>query len=309
METTPTAAPTVSTQQAPRDGHNNTTQSYAYNVENKTKPKTPKKKTGEDKQPHKRQRSLNDSQISPCKSTSPRSHRISDMDIEHRLYELLEQTTAHQDVDLVDSYMRASMQPPITHESLSELDITRIINNPKLRHDVNFDRELHFRPNLDGSRGKHKLKAADEYWKALIGELELYRACGAQLVTCDTSDKLAYWSRMMNTSQKRMPIMFDTIREVIKTLVPEKDQPTVAERLDVSMIMQEISKGVFDMMSLAEWLSRLLKAHCAPMRDEWIDQMVAQTQRGMNEGCQKRIVLGLRQLLGILEAMKLVSQL
>lgn len=230
---------------------------------------------------------------------------MSDMDVEHALYDLLDQSPAVDDVDLVEPYMRAAMQPPITHESLSELDIARIINNPKLRHDVNFDRELHFRPNLDGSRGKHKLKAADDYWKALIGELELYRLCGAQLITCDTTEDLAYWSRMMNTSQKRMPGMFETIKEVIKTLVPEKDQATVAERLDVAMIMQEISKGVFDMMSLAQWLARLLKAHCAPMRDEWIDQMVTQTQRGLNEGCQKRIVLGLRQLLGILEAMKL----
>ena len=99
--------------------------------------------------------------------------------------------------------------------------------------------------------------------------------------------------------------MFETIRDIIKTLVPERDQATVSERLDVAMIMQEISKGVFDLMSLAQWLAALLKAHCAPMRDEWIDQMVVATQKGVDEGCQKRIVLGLRQLFGILEAMKL----
>jgi len=227
------------------------------------------------------------------------------MEIQQQLWQLLDQTPTHQDLDLVSSYMNASLQPPITHESLSELDISRIINNPKLRHDVNFDRELHFRPNLDGSRGRYKLKAADGYWKALIGELELYRACGAQLVTCDSAQSLAHWSRMMKDSQKRLPGMFETIRDIIKTLVPERDQATVSERLDVSMIMQEISKGVFDLMSLAQWLARLLKAHCAPMRDEWIDQMVVATQKGVDEGCQKRIVLGLRQLFGILEAMKL----
>ena len=227
------------------------------------------------------------------------------MEIHHDLYQLLDEMSV--DMDLADSFQRASLQPPITHESLSELDIARIVNNPKLRHDVNFDKELHFRPNLDGSRGKTKLRSADEYWKALIGELELYRAIATQAVTCDTPHDQEYWTRMMITCQKRMPGMFETIRDVLKTLVPERDQATVSERLDVTMIMQQISKGVFDLMSLAQWLAKLLKAHCAPMRDDWIDQMVAQTEKGVQEGCQKRIVIGLRQLLGILEAMKLVS--
>lgn len=227
------------------------------------------------------------------------------MEIQYDLYQLLEQVTGEHTMDLVDSFDRASDFPPITHESLAELDIARIINNPKLRHDVNFDKELHFRPNLDGSRGTSKLRAADEYWKALIGELELYRAVGQRLMTSETPDEQDYWMRMMKASQKRMPGMFVTIREVIKTLVPERDQQTISEMLDVPMIMQQISKGLFNLMDLANWLAKLLKAHCAPMRDDWIDQMVAQTKRGVNEECQKRIVIGLRQLLGILEAMKL----
>ena len=256
---------------------------------------------------HMRQKSSTSSRCSSTPSKIRRTNPLTEMDIQHHLCELLDQLPGSPAEDLVDAYTKASSHPPVTYESLSELDITRIVNNPKLRHDVNFDRELHFRPNLDGSRGKHKLRASEQYWNALIGELELYRAVGAQLITCNTPHEQAYWTRMMGVSQKRMPGMFETIRDVLKTLVPERDQPTVAERLDVAMIMQEISKGVFDLMSLAQWLAKLLKAHCAPMRDDWIDQMVAQTQRGVNEGCQRRIVFGLRQLLGILEAMKLVG--
>ena len=314
-------------QTQPRDG----TSSHAYAFEQETKIRLPqRKRRNESKQLSSRQRSHYDQQqlLSPGQAASsattmdeignPGNLRrvdsrmfdvVDDMDVEHQLYQLLDQTADAQDVDLVDPYMKASMQPPITHESLSELDVARIIQNPKLRHDVNFDRELHFRPNLDGSRGRHKLRAADEYWRALIGELELYRACGAQLLTCHKAHDLAHWARMMKASQKRLPGVFDTIRDVLKTLVPDRDRVTIDERLDVEMIMQEISKGVFDLMGLAQWLARLLKAHCAPMRDEWIDQMVMQTQRGVDEGCQRRIVLGLRQLLGILEAMKLVSEL
>lgn len=232
---------------------------------------------------------------------------MSDSDCVHELLLMLDELPGHEEVDLGYSFQQADLHPPVTHQSLAELDVSRIINNPKLRHDVNFERELHFRPNLDGSRGKSKLKKADEYWKALVAELELYRAVGGQLLTCQSAQELEHWSRMMGLSQKRMPGMFETIKEVLKSLVPERDQSIVMDRLDVPMIMQQISKGVFDLMEFALWLAALLKAHCAPMRDDWIDQMISQTRKGVEEGCQKRVVMGLRQTLGILEAMKLVS--
>lgn len=289
---------------APRDG-----QSY-YNHETKPMPvRTQPNERDRRQRAPRRQGNNNIGEVDTTPSQLPQLNapQLTDMEVLHHLYQLLDQVTGPDNIDLVDPFERSSLLPPVTNDSLAELDIARIINNPKLRHDVNFDRELHFRPNLDGSRGRHKLKTSDEYWKALIGELELYRAVGARLITCESAHDQEYWTRMMHASQKRMPGMFETIREILKTLVPERDQARVGERLDVAMIMQEISKGVFDLMDLAQWLAKLLKAHCAPMRDEWIDQMVAQTRRGVAEGCQKRIVLGLRQLLGILEAMKLVS--
>lgn len=235
----------------------------------------------------------------------PTSPPPSDMDLTHHLYQLLEQVSCADDVDLVDVYTRASLLPPVTHDSLSELDIVRIINNPKLRHDVNFDKELHFRPNLDGTRGRHKLKAAEDYWKSLVAELELYRVVGMGLAMTETRADTEYWTRLSAHCQKRLPAMFETMRDVLKTLVPERDQAAVIDRLDIPMMMQQISRGLFDLMSLASWLSRLLKAHCAPMRDEWIDRMVGEVQCGVDETSQGKIVAGLRQLLGILESMKL----
>ncbi|PNS14017.1 hypothetical protein CAC42_6530 [Sphaceloma murrayae] len=252
-----------------------------------------------------RQSSTDTTPAAPVSSYSRNLATLTDEDIEHRLCQVLEQETGPEEGDYVTAFAKASRHPPITFESLSELDISRIINNPKLRHDVNFDKELHFRPNLDGSRGRQKLRAADDYWRALIAELVLYQIVGTKLLTSTTAQESEYWARMMRATQKRMPVMFETIRDILKTLVPERDQSVVADRIDVSMIMQEISKGVFDMMSLANWLATLLKAHCAPMRDEWIDQMVTQVQKSIEFNDQKRLVLGLRQLLGILEAMKL----
>ena len=40
----------------------------------------------------------------------------------------------------------------------------KIVQNPKLRHDVNFDPDLHFRPNLDGEKGRKKTLKANDFW-------------------------------------------------------------------------------------------------------------------------------------------------
>ncbi|TEY74744.1 hypothetical protein BOTCAL_0070g00100 [Botryotinia calthae] len=49
----------------------------------------------------------------------------------------------------------------------NELDLNQIIQNPKLRHDVKFDPDLHFKPNLDGERGQRKNFKSDVFWKLL----------------------------------------------------------------------------------------------------------------------------------------------
>lgn len=45
-----------------------------------------------------------------------------------------------------------SIESPASKGTLSGLNSTRIVNNPKLRHDINFGPELHFRPNLAGEK-------------------------------------------------------------------------------------------------------------------------------------------------------------
>ena len=78
------------------------------------------------------------------------------------------------------------------------------------------------------------------------------------------------------------------------------------QNLEVPLLMQQIRKGVLDMLTLAKWLAKLLKTHCAPMRDEWADSMVEQIEKGSQSQDPREIVNGLRTLFSILEAMKLV---
>lgn len=208
--------------------------------------------------------------------------------------------------ELAEAYREASDLPPITKQSLSELDIHHIITNSRLRHDVNFDRDLSFRPNLDGAKGHQKRKATGQYWKALEAELELYASLfqGISPPRIQAGDR---WAGLIQNAQRRIPIMFQTIQDVLKSLVPDRDHARVEEHLDVPMLMQEIERGVCDLIRLAEWMAQLLKEHCAPMRDGLVDGMVTTIRMGVSEGSSAQIVDGLRELFAILETMKLVG--
>jgi hypothetical protein len=186
------------------------------------------------------------------------------------------------------------LEPPVTKTTLSELDVNKIVHNPKLRHDINFDPDLHFRPNLDGEKGRRKAQKADNFWETMRIQLQEY------LVNREQFEKDlggAEWS---------LPATLKAIRGILETLVPQRDRSSVEETFNVDLLMQQFRKGVADLRKLAEWLSALLKCHCAPMRDTWVDGMVDEISTGDRDKNVAMLVLGMRNLLGVLEAMKLV---
>ena len=243
-------------------------------------------------------------QIHPPMSLPP-PRESSERELYHDAFYIIEGLMDPGGNEAAQCFLHASDQPPITPESLAELDMPRIINNPKLRHDVNFDRELHFRPNLDGSKGRQKLRLAEEYWKALEGELFLLGLVHKQRRDLQQPQNEAYWQGILASSQIRLPKLFHAIRDILKTLVPDCDQKSIGERLDVDLIMQEVQKGVCDLFDLGNWLAKVLKNHCAPMRDHMVDSMQMEVTQGASEEKTGRLVNGIRQLLNILEAMKL----
>lgn len=228
-------------------------------------------------------------------------------DIPEQLAELLmTMIPGSEGEELAEAYREGTDLPPITRQSLGELDIQNIITNIRLRHDINFDRDLSFRPNLDGAKGQEKVRSAHRYWRALVAELELYNRLfrgTPPLQEMGTND----WPTIVHHAERRIPKIFQTIRDVLKSLVPDRDHSRVDEHLDVAMLMQQIERGICDLVGLSEWMSCLLKEHCAPMRDEWVDKMVSCTRTGVTQNKPDSIVKGLCELLGILESMKLVS--
>ncbi|KAJ5673855.1 hypothetical protein N7462_009294 [Penicillium macrosclerotiorum] len=200
---------------------------------------------------------------------------------------------------------KARRHPPVTKRTLSELDLPCIMSNINLRMDANFDRDLHFKPDLDGEKEKRKRKEAADYWDSMATEIAIYAFYAAHPDNAGGKEANDRESSSKRTFEPRLPAMFETLQEVIKTLVPERDHPSVIQNLEVPLLMQQIRKGVLDMVALATWMATLLKTHCAPMRDEWADRMVQQITEGSQSQDPKEIVNGLQTLFAILEAMKL----
>ncbi|KAH8677554.1 T-complex protein 11-domain-containing protein [Xylariales sp. PMI_506] len=186
------------------------------------------------------------------------------------------------------------LEPPVTKATLSELDVNKIIHNPKLRHDINFDPELHFRPNLDGEKGRRKQDKANQFWTTLRDQLQLF-------VT-----KPEEFLRQYGQGQDWcLPLLLRSVKEIIQTLVPARDRVYLDEGLNVDLIMQQFLRGIADLEKLASWLSGVLKSHCAPMRDDWVDEMYNQLTNGNRTNNMDELVQGMRSLLSVLEAMKL----
>ncbi|OCK74110.1 hypothetical protein K432DRAFT_447475 [Lepidopterella palustris CBS 459.81] len=83
-----------------------------------------------------------------------------------------------QKTKLCDSFYNSTTIPPISKHSLSELDIEEVIANAKLRHDVKFDWNLCFRPNLDGKTVRDMdeiIEIVERYWTRLLDDLRIER--------------------------------------------------------------------------------------------------------------------------------------
>ena len=193
----------------------------------------------------------------------------------------------------------ASRLPPITKDTLHELDLNCIQYNTSLRIDVNFDPELHFVP-ITGVRAEEKRKSAQVYWTALAIELQIYLHNARSCQEClDREDCQRF------DFPHRLPEMFDTVRNLLVTLVPDREQDQIAQRLDVTFLMQQVEHGVFNAAGISNWLAGLLTCHCAPVRDEMAKDMSRMIQDGAANSNMKTIVQGLEKLFNFLEAMRL----
>lgn len=194
------------------------------------------------------------------------------------------------------SYLSAppiDLLPPVNVTSLKEIDLQEIFKNPQLRHDIVFDPQLQFRPNLDGERGKRKRASTERYWDGIIVEIDtLVRAAVNR-------------EQYVVKASACLPYLFISIRDVLDGLLPTDDRDYVRSVLDSDLLLRQLRHCALDFVALGRWLSTVFKAHCAPMRDSWVDQMVQRIEKGVKQLAAPVIVEGLRMVFAILEAMKL----
>ncbi|KAL8705655.1 MAG: hypothetical protein Q9225_008016, partial [Loekoesia sp. 1 TL-2023] len=204
----------------------------------------------------------------------------------------------------------ASLDPPITKESLSELDLQKIVSDPRLRHDLNFEQEIMFRPNTYGTRGAKKKRDEDLYFEALAIEFDRYLRRQTSPPSSLSRPRYSQQSSKRNSSTssdppRRVPRMIAAICEVVKTLVPADKWQTVDDQFDVDLRMQELEHGVCDITGLVEWLGKLLLCSCSPMRDPLVNAMVARTHEAVLAQDAPQLVNAFKDIFGVLETMKL----
>lgn len=182
--------------------------------------------------------------------------------------------------------------PPINLQCLKEIDLQEIVKNPQLRHDIVFDPLLQFRPNLDGERGIKKRQVWDTYWYDVENELIIYMNQPS----------------MFNYNCTRLVPLFDTLRNILLTIVPQRESQQIENILDTELNVQNLVKSgnVWSVMNdLASWLAQLFKHHCAPMRDTWVDKMKSKFDNARETQSMAELMEGFKSIFQILEAMKL----
>jgi len=185
--------------------------------------------------------------------------------------------------------------PPITRQSLRELETSEIMKNSQLIHDIIHDPTLQFRPNLEGPRGERKRQVAEQYWSALEREVD-------RLKVCLRKDPVG----LVKLSSNRFPVLFSEMRDILCSLLPMNDRIVVEEVIDPDFLCQQLFRGVLDVNNLAGFLGKTMKEHCAPMRDAMVEKMMRQFEYARSSGDTPAFVLGLRMVFELLEGMKLV---
>ena len=209
-----------------------------------------------------------------------------------------------------NALISASPYPPVTTHSLEELELTYIQSNIILRIDINFDHDLHFTP-ISGEKGDQKKRDAENYWLALGAEFKIVHH-HSQMVSCPECDQQrnTFSDRQVLTQhgptfRRRLSLLFQKLKDLLIILVPERDIYQINEYLDLSLLLQEESHGLLDIVRLAQWLDVLLTSHCAPMRDISAHKMAEKIKQGTESGDVQTLVAGIEMLFQILEAMKL----
>ena len=250
----------------------------------------------------------------PVTDHSSESVQISSQMIQQRRLSPDHSSPSNVEVPCLVDTQSISIEPPITKSTLSQLDADQLYGNLLLRQDLNFDPNIQYRPVTGGDLGNLRTMEASEYWDAL--SLELARwfmrrdnawACTPRGCRCASIGRsLDKNKHAPRTRLIRLPRMIDTVRQILKGLLPEEEWPTIDRRLDISLLVQQLDNDAADFVNLSDWLGSLLRKFCSPERHHMITSMTSTIRLGVYNRDVGRLSNGLMHVFEILEVMKLV---
>ena len=206
-----------------------------------------------------------------------------------------------------------SLDPPVTREILSELDIPRLENSLIFRHDLNFNPEIQFRVNTQCPQAEERRGRERRYWHALAAEiaswLEHYQSIGDSPSSHTLCIQLL-GPGVQSCPQRallRLPRLFGAIRDILKHLLPSEQWPMVEAVLDVRLLVQQLEHGICDLIALSDWLSNYLRRFCSPTRDCILETMASAIRLGVENANIDSIVHGLITMFEVFRGMSMVS--
>lgn len=185
------------------------------------------------------------------------------------------------DIDRQTAKPPSSLVPPVTRISLALMEERMTPPGLLICHELAFDAKAKVALHQVKCPSDERAGKEHEYWMFLQQEL-------VGLVEGSATPIL-------------LPQLLTEIRSMILYLYPESKATSqqLIYDIDTGLLVQEIRMGALDANGLAENLSKLLKANCAPKRDPLVDRLVALGRNGnwigLFKGC-----------LDLMEFMKLV---
>ena len=196
----------------------------------------------------------------------------------------------------------ASSQPPVERDELDSLDVKKLENSMRVRHDLNY--ATHLVLSLQ-PKNQQQLEDASRYHSAVVLELVLFLTNNSTQSCCSCTGRSSLADQQPQLN--RLPGFVDTIRQLVKDVVREEHCNLVDDVMDVDLMMDQLKNGCCDLLALAEWLGLILKQSCSPTRDAQIDGTINLIMTAVETRDCEALTFGIASLFEVFETLKLVS--
>lgn len=177
----------------------------------------------------------------------------------------------------------SDLLPPISRQSLIELEEQSICRNVQILHDLLLEPHLRIKPNLEKRHSLDQIGRSEMYWALIKQEIQSIQS-----------------NSFKSTISPRFKTLLIEIKEILKELYPESQvlQEILAEHMDIELIITDMQMGYFDPTIYASLLHSVIKVNCAPKRDHLVDGLLVMAGEG-------KFVELLKSTLDLCELMKL----